>query len=126
MAVLNGWPLALAVAMIGLFLSAYLPTQRSAALTLAVFFIASYFGENLASHVESLSSLEPYSIFTYFDTSATVFREGVQTKDVVVLLGVAALFFVLALLSFQRRNVTVGARPWQRQTTGIDKEIVNH
>jgi len=115
-AVINGWPLTLVVAMIGLFLGAYLPTQRSAALTLTVFFIVSYFGENLASFVESLSLLEPYSIFTYFDTSANVFREGVQTKDVLTLLGVAAMFFVLALLSFQRRNVTVGAWPWQPAT----------
>jgi len=118
-AVVNGWPLVLAVSMIGLFLSAYLPTQKSAAIVLAVFFLVSYFGENLASHVSSLSLLRPYSIFSYFDSSANVFREGVQVKDVLTLLAVAAAFFVLALISFQRRNVTVGAWPWQNNTRQV-------
>ena len=114
-AVINGWPLTLVVAMIGLFLGAYLPTQKAASLTLTVFFFVSYFGENLGSHVESLSSLKPYSIFTYFDTSTNVFLEGVKTQDILILLGLAAVFFVLALLSFERRNVTVGAWPWHRR-----------
>jgi len=115
-AVINGWPLTLVIAMMGLFLGAYLPTQRTAAITLTVFFFVSYFTENFANHVESLSPLEPFSIFTYFDTSANVFREGVQAKDVIILFAIAVVFFVLALLSFQRRNVTVGAWPWQRGT----------
>lgn len=113
-AVLNGFPLTLVVAMAGMFLSAYLPTQRAAALTLTAFFFASYFTENFANHIESLTPLAPYSIFSYFDTSADVFREGVQASDVLILLGTAGLFYVMALLSFQRRNVTVGALPWQR------------
>lgn len=117
-AVINAWPIILSIAMIGLFLGAYLPTHRIAAITLTVFFFVSYFTENFASHVESLSPLEPYSIFAYFDTSANVFREGVQAKDVLVLLAVAAVFFVLALLSFRRRNVTVRVWPWQRATIG--------
>jgi ABC-2 type transport system permease protein len=115
-AVLNGWPLTLVLSMLGLFLGAYLPRQRTAALALTVFFLVSYFAENLASHVEFLAPLGPYSIFTYFDTSASVFRKGVQAKDVLILLGLAVVFFLLALLSFQRRNVTVGAWPWQRAT----------
>jgi len=117
-AVINGWPLTLVVAMMGLFLGAYLPTQRSAAMTLTVFFITSYFADNFASHVESLSTLAPFSIFTYHDTSADVFRHGVRATDFLVLLGLAAFFFLLALLSFQRRNVTVGTWPWQRTKIG--------
>jgi len=112
-AIINAWPLTLTIVMIGLFLGAYLPTQKAAALTLTAFFIGSYFAENLASHIESLSSLQSFSIFTYFDTSANVFRQGVQAKDVLILLGIDAVFLGLALLSFQRRNVTVGAWPWQ-------------
>jgi ABC-2 type transport system permease protein len=113
-AVLNGWPITLAFAMMGLFLGAFLPNRRTAALVLTVIFIASYFGENLAGYVESLDFIKPYSLFTYFDSSTGVFKDGVQAGDVGLLIGVAALFFVLALLSFQRRNVTVGAWPWQR------------
>ena len=95
---------------------AYLPSRRTAALVTTVIFIANYFGENLAGFVESLDALKPLSLFSYFDSSATVFTEGVKAGDVGVLLGVAALFFGLALLGFQRRNVTVGAWPWQRST----------
>ena len=113
-AVTSGWPLTLVFIMMGLFLGALLPNRRTAAITLTVIFLASYFSENLASHVESLSPIKPYSIFSYFDSSASVFQDGVQVKDVLTLLGIAAVFFVLALVSFQRRNVTVGAWPWQR------------
>jgi ABC-2 type transport system permease protein len=113
-AVLNGWSITLAFLMIGLFLGAFLPSRRLAALTLTVVLIASYFGENMAGMVESLEVIKPFSLFTYFDSSSKVFTDGVQAADVGVLLAVAAFFFALALLSFQRRNVTVGAWPWQR------------
>lgn len=113
-AVLNGWPITMTFVMIGLFLSAYLPSRRAAALVLTVIFIASYFGENVAGLVTSLEFLKPISLFTYFDTSPSVFQQGVVAGDVLFLLLIAALFFFLALLSFQRRNVTVGAWPWQR------------
>jgi len=113
-AVLSGWPITMAFLMLGLLLGAYLPNRRSAALATTVIFIASYFGENLAGFVESLDAIKPLSLFYYFDSSATVFTEGVKAADVGLLLGVAVLFFGLALLGFQRRNVTVGAWPWQR------------
>ena len=51
-----------------------------------------------------------------------MFTEGVKASDVMVLLGAAAIFYVLALLSFQRRNVTVGAWPWQRARVGQQQE----
>jgi len=115
-AVINAWPLTLLVAMIGLFLGAWLPTRRAAATTLTAFYLASYFTENFASHIASLAALRPFSIFSYFDTSRRVFQGGVQARDVLVLLGLAGAFFALALFSFQRRNVSVGAWPWQRAT----------
>lgn len=118
LAVLSSWPIILAFLMVSLFSGAYLPNRRTAALFMTVIFVVSYFGENLAGMVKSLDFLKPLSPFTYFDASANVFAEGVQAKDVGVLLGIAALFFVLALLSFQRRNVTVGAWPWQRASVG--------
>jgi ABC-2 type transport system permease protein len=90
---------------------------------LTAFYLISYFSENFASHVESLAALRPYSIFSYFDTSAQVFRAGVQARDVLILLGMAIVFFGLAVFSFQRRNVTVGAWPWQRGTNPHDPRI---
>ncbi len=113
-ATLSGWPITMAFMMIGLFLGAYLPNRRTAALTTTVIFLASYFGETLAGFAESLDAVKPFSLFTYFDSSSALFIEGVQASDVWTLLIVTAVFFGLALLAFQRRNVTVGAWPWQR------------
>ena len=59
-------------------------------------------------------TVKPLFLFHYFDTTVAVFSDGVQFSDVLVLLAVAVVFFALALVSFQRRNVTVGAWPWQR------------
>jgi ABC-2 type transport system permease protein len=108
------WPLIFAFCMMGLFLGAYLPSRRVASLTLTVLFIASYFAENLAGMVESLDPIKPFTLFTYLDSTATVFSQGVKASDVLTLLVVAAVFFLLAVLSFERRNITVGAWPWQR------------
>lgn len=114
-AVLNAWPLIMVFTALGLFLSAFLPNRKTAVISLSVIFIASYLGENLAKDVASLAFIKPYSLFTYFDSSSTVFTEGVKAIDVMILLGAAALFFGLAVLSFQRRNVTVGTWPWSRR-----------
>ena len=113
-AILSGWPITLAFLMIGLFLSAWLPNRRTASMATTIILVTSYFGEPLAGLVKSLEAYGPLSLFYYFDTSADVFFKGVQATDVWILLGVAALFFVLALLSFERRDITVGQWPWQR------------
>jgi ABC-2 type transport system permease protein len=39
---------------------------------------------------------------------------GPQTSDVLILLGVSLVAFLLAVVFFQRRDITVGAWPWQR------------
>ena len=117
LATLSGWPLTLAFTMIGLFLGALLPGRRTAAMTATVLFIASYFGNGLSGMVGSLEPLRPLSLFHYFDATAELFTEGVQAGDAALLLGVALVFCLLALISFQRRNITVGAWPWQRAAT---------
>jgi ABC-2 type transport system permease protein len=111
---LSAWPITGAFIMMGLFLGAFLPSRRTAALTMTLIFIASYFGLLLVRFAETLQPFEVLSLFNYFDFTATAFTEGPQAQDVGILLGVALVFFVLALLSFRRRNVTVGAWPWQR------------
>jgi len=113
-AVLNGWPITVAFMMIGMFLGAFAPSRRIAATILTFIFIASYFGENLAGYVASLDGMKPFSLFTYFDSSVEVFSEGVKAGDVAVLLGTGLVFFFLTIVTFQRRDVTVGMWPWQR------------
>lgn len=114
MAVLSGWPITLAILMIGLFFSACLPNRLTASIATTVVFLVSYLGEILAGFVDTLDVIKPFLLFYYFDSSAQLFSKGVQAGDVWTLLGVAAVFFVLALLSFERRDITVGQWPWQR------------
>ena len=52
---LAAWPLVVAFGMLGLFLGALLPTRRLALTIAVLIFLASYFGENLAGMVSSLS-----------------------------------------------------------------------
>jgi len=120
--ILSGWPITFVFIMIGLFLSAYLPNRRSAAALMTLFFIASYLAENLTNFVPSLGKFRCLTLFTYFDSSADVFTKGVQTGDILTLFALAAIFFVLAVLSFERRDVTVGASPLQRKKMNRKQE----
>jgi ABC-2 type transport system permease protein len=111
--VLGTWPVVMFFAMLALFLGAYLPSRRMAAMTTTVILIASYFANNLAAFSDFLDRLRPIYPFNYYDGRALL-TEGPWTADNFLLLGLAALFLVLAVVSFQRRDVTVGAWPWQR------------
>jgi ABC-2 type transport system permease protein len=109
-----GWPLVMAFGMISLFLGTFCPRRRIGALIATVIVIVSYFGSNLAGQVNALSSIQPLFLFYYLDTTAGLFETGPQASDVLTLLGVAFVAFLLAVFFFQRRDITVGAWPWQR------------
>lgn len=113
-ALISSLPLAFGFIMIGFFLGAILPNRRLSATVMTIFFIASFFVENIAGMVKSLEPIRYFSLFNYYNTTETIFTEGPQLSDIVILLGIAAVFFILALISFKRRNITVGAWPWQR------------
>ena len=108
------WPIVMTVGMISLFLGAFAPRRRTAALIATVILVVSYFGSNLASQVSTLESVQPLFLFHYLDATADLFLTGPQASDVLTLLGVALVAFILALVFFQLRNITVGAWPWRR------------
>jgi ABC-2 type transport system permease protein len=108
------WPIVMALGMISLFLGAFCPSRRIGALIATVIVVVSYFGSNLAAQVSTLESIEPLFLFTYLDSTAGLFAVGPQASDVLTLLGVALVAFMLAVVFFQRRDLTVGAWPWQR------------
>jgi len=113
-ALMSSLPLALGFIMIGLFLGAILPNRRLSATVLTIFFIASFFGENIAGMVKSLEPIKYFSLFNYYNTTEIIFSDGAQLSDILILLGIAAAFFILALICFKKRNITVGAWPWQQ------------
>ena len=113
-ALISSLPLAVGLIMIGLFLGSILPNRRTAIVVMTVYFIASYFGENIAVMAKSLEPIKYFSLFNYYNTTATIFSDGPQLSDILILLGIAAVFLILALICFNRRNITVGAWPWQK------------
>jgi len=108
------WPLTFAFAMISMFLAAFCSRRRVAALIATVLLVTSYFGSNLSGMVSSLEPLKPLFLHTYLDATGQAVTEGQQLGDVLVLLLVGLVAYVLALVFFQRRDITVGAWPWQR------------
>ncbi|MEA3438666.1 MAG: ABC transporter permease subunit [Chloroflexota bacterium] len=108
------WPIVMAFGMISLFLGTFTPSRRIAALIATVVVIVSYFGNNLSSQVSTLESLKPFFLYNYLDATATLWVDGPQVNNVLVLLGVALVSFLLAVVFFQQRDITVGVWPWQR------------
>ncbi len=113
-AIWNSFPITICFLMINLFLGASLPNRRIASTIGTVVIIFSYFGTNLSGLIESLEPLGPFLPFYYYDSTAAVFTGGVDWGNVRILLIAALVFLVLAIIAFQRRNLTVGAWFWQR------------
>ena len=113
-AVLLAWPLVFAMAMLSLFLAAFCANRRFASMIAATILVLSYFGSNLANSTTALEPFEPFFLFTYLDASGTAVMEGQQAGDMGVLVGIGLVAFALAIFFFQRRNLTVGAWPWER------------
>lgn len=113
---LEMWPLAFFFAMLGLWAGAYLP-RRGHAMTFGLAaLIGTYLFNNLGQTVGSaaIERLLPYQPFHYYLGAEVITKGGVDYGAIGVLVAAAVVVAALALLAFQRRNVTVGAWPWQR------------
>lgn len=110
--VFSAWPITLATAMMSLFFGAFFPRRRVASTVAAVVLIASYFAKSLSGTVPSLQRVRFLSLFNYFNSTVTVFTNGVRARDVIVLILTALVFYVIACISFYARNVGVGEWPW--------------
>ncbi|MCA9913363.1 MAG: ABC transporter permease subunit [Anaerolineae bacterium] len=113
-ALLGAYPLMVAIFGISLFLGTFMPSRRSAMSLMIFIYIASYVINSVGNLVESLHWLRTLSLFSYVNTTVTVFTEGHDVGKSLILLAVGAVFFGLALWSFAGRNITVGQWPWQR------------
>ena len=112
-ATLGTWPLLLFFAMLSLFLAALLPNRRYASMTATIILVVSFFGNNLSGLVAWLQDMQFLFAFNYYNPSELL-TDGLNVENTLLLLAASLIFLGLALLSFQRRNVTVGAWPWQR------------
>lgn len=113
-AVLSAWPLVFAVGMMSVFLAAFCSSRRMAGVISATVLIVSYFGNTLSNSTTALEPFEPFFLFTYLDATGKAVTEGQRASDVSVLISIGLVAFALALFFFQRRNLTVGAWPWQQ------------
>lgn len=111
---MEAWPLVLAFAMASLFLGAFSPSRRTAAALATVLVVASYLGNNLAGMISSLERIQGLFLFNYFEASAEALLNGQRPANLLALLLVSLAALGLAIFFFQRRDITVGAWPWQR------------
>ena len=114
LAVLSVWPLVFAVGMMSMFLATFCASRRFASMIAAAILVIGYFGSNLAGSTTALEPFEPLFLFTYINGTGQAVFDGQQASDVFVLIAIGLVSFALALFFFQRRNLTVGAWPWQR------------
>ena len=114
LALLSAWPLVMALGMIAIFLGAFCPSRRVAVGISTAVVLISYLGSNLTGMIEALESIEWLFVFHFYDATAQSFENGQQTSDLLALLGVILAMYALALFFFHRREITVGAWPWQK------------
>ncbi|MFP3853678.1 MAG: ABC transporter permease subunit [Anaerolineales bacterium] len=113
-AILSALPLLALFAAAAMFFGAFLPTRGPASGLAIALLISSYLSNNLFGQIESLKDYQFLSPFYYFNASATAFTQGPAVSDILVLTALTLIFFLLAFISFQRRDLMVHAWFWQR------------
>jgi ABC-2 type transport system permease protein len=111
---LSHWLITYVFAALSLFIGAYFPNRRAGLSAAFAILVLAFFGNNLAGLVPSLEPLQPFMPFYYFDQVLGVFVGDAAWGDALVLLVMAVGFLLLGMISFQKRNLTVGVWPWQR------------
>lgn len=119
-AVFNALPLTVFFLMAAFFFGAFLPTRSIAGMAATALLILSYLGNNLANLVDVLKDFKFLFPHNYYSATAEAFTSGVNLNDMGVLSGLALLFFLLAILAFNRRNLMTGAWFWQRQRPPVE------
>jgi len=115
--VLAHWLIIFVFLALGMFLGSFLPTRGAALATSSTILVLTFFGNNLAGMVEALESVQPLFPFWYFMDVAESLTGDVPWDNVAVLLAMSAVPLVLGLVAFNRRDLMVGAWPWQRPSS---------
>ncbi len=106
LATMNIVPITLAGGALALMASVLFRSRRLANMVALVVIIGSYFLESLGKTVDVLEPYRPIALFHYYDSSAALLQ-GIKWGDVGILLALTALFFVISLFAFQRRDIAV-------------------
>jgi ABC-2 type transport system permease protein len=112
--ILSHWLMAFVFLTLSLFLGAFLPNRGTAMSAAGAALLVTFFGENLADMAPVLESYRLYFPFSYFKRIVGMLTSDIAWNDMLTLILIGLGFLALAVLSFQRRNLTVGAWPWQR------------
>jgi ABC-2 type transport system permease protein len=118
LAMMSAWFLHLAVLTMSMALSAIVPARRWAVAIMAVIYIGSYVIKSIVELVPSLDFIKPFSLFTYLDATTSIFQEGINPVNIIVLLVLALVFVGITLVAFERRSITVGSWVWQKGRVG--------
>lgn len=117
--ILSHWLMVFVFMTLSLFLGAYLPNRITALSISAAALLVSFFGERLAGMAPGvLDPYQPYFPFYYFKHVVEMLTADIAWGDMGALALMGLGFLVLALIGFNRRNLTVGAWPWQRPKMG--------
>ncbi len=108
---LNLWPIMLVVGMFSFFLGAYLPSRRPCWIIATILLIVTYLLNNFSAVLPDLDKAAMFSPFRYYNSGLNEPIYAVENVTLFLIIGVCLL---LAILAFQRRDVTVGLWPWQR------------
>lgn len=108
------WLITFVFITMSLFLGAFLPNRRTSLSAAFAILVLAFFGNNLAGLIPSLEPYQPLTPFYYFNNIVEILVGEAAGRDALVLLVMSAGFLLLALVSFQKRDLTVGAWPWQR------------
>lgn len=101
----NAWLLFLALGSVALLGSAAASSTGQAAGWATTFTLVSFVVDFLADLWEPARSLEPLSVFTYYDPSAVIASKQLPPGDLAFLLAVTVLSTLLAIGVFSRRDV---------------------
>ena len=113
LAALNMVPLALLFLTLSLWAAAALPSRGAAAAVSIGSVVVTYFLNMLGASITALETPRKLSPFYWSDASRILLHGFHEWDRLAGLLACAALFLLLALWSFQRRDIAGGAYEWQ-------------
>lgn len=113
-ALLSLWLIAFVFLALGMFVGAFLPSRGSAAAAAAAILVVTFFANNLAQMVSQLERFQPLFPSHYYAKVAAMLTGDVPRGDVLALAVMGVVPLTLGVLAFRRRDLTVGAWPWQR------------